>query len=92
MKDEVKRTESTEAEAESGGRDFFFAKLKEREDFSEERFVFQRKQDHGNTFKLQDLYSKKTTLENFQIYSQSNRNFSTDHPLNVRRKVQITEC
>ena len=35
---------------------------------------------------------KKTTLENFQIYSQSNRNFSTDHPLNVRRKVQITEC
>ena len=34
-------------------------KLKEGEEFSEEQFVFQRKQDHGNTFKLQDLYSQK---------------------------------
>ena len=33
-------------------------KLKEGEDFSEEQFVFQRKQDHGNTSKLQDLYSE----------------------------------
>ena len=35
------------------------AKLKEGEDFSAEQFVFQRKQDHGNTFKLQDLYFEK---------------------------------
>ena len=35
-----------------------FTKLREG-DFSEEQFVFQRKQDHGNTFKLQDLYSEK---------------------------------
>ena len=34
-------------------------KLKEGEEFSAEQFVFQRKQDHGNTFKLQDLYSQK---------------------------------
>ena len=39
------------------------SKLKEGEDFSAEQFVFQRKQDHGNTFKLQDLYSEKKISE-----------------------------
>ena len=34
-------------------------KLKEGEEFSEQQFVFERKRDHGNTFKLQDLYSQK---------------------------------
>ena len=40
------------------------AKLKEGEEFSEKQFVFQRKQDHGNTFKFQDLYSEKESLQN----------------------------
>ena len=55
------------------------------EDFSEEQFVFQRKQDHGNTFKLQDLYSKKVHLKTSKVIHVQSQFFHCS-PLECKRK------